>query len=99
MSYLKSMATNKAKSQAYSDKEKVVHVGGIDLLMCWLPAAFPAAEEGAGVVRQRHRLGQVHQGHQDAWHGRRLWAWSFDPAGKWHQIDQDGIVSHAMPCL
>ena len=29
------------------------------------------------------------------------WAWSFDPAGKWHQIDQDGVVSHAMPwrCL
>ena len=25
------------------------------------------------------------------------WAWSFDPSGKWHQIDQDGVVSHAMP--
>ena len=96
MSYLKSMATNKAKSQAYSDKEKVVHVGGIDLLMCSAPPG-----NGSPPLFQQLKKEQVSSDSAIVWikftkdtkmpGEARGWAWTFD-GEVWHQIDNYGTV-------
>ena len=96
MSYFKSIQKNKERAAL----PKVVHVGGIDLLIVSPEPGNP--EPLYQVLRKQQVSGDAAKVYLKFTKDTKMpgmdvgWAWSFDPAGKWHQIDQDGIVSHAM---
>ena len=103
MSYMKTIQKNKERAAL----PKVVHMGGIDLLIVSPEPGNP--EPLFQALRKQQVSGDTAkvylkflkdvQGHQvqDAWHGRRLGVVVRPRCGKWHQINQDGVVSHAMP--
>ena len=97
MSYYKIIQKNKALAA----KPKVVHVGGIDLLIVSPEPGNP--EPLFQVLRKDQVSGDSAKVYLKFMKDTKVpgmdvgWAWSFDPSGKWHQIDQDGVVSHAMP--
>ena len=99
MSYYKTIQKNKALAA----KPKTVHVGGIDLLIVSPEPGNP--EPLFQVLRKDQVSGAAAKVYLKFTKDTKMpgatygWAWSFDGAGKWHQIDQDGSVSHAMPCL
>ena len=99
MSYYKTIQKNKALAA----KPKVIHQGGIDLLVVSPEPGNP--EPLYQVLRKEQVSGDSAKVYLKFMKDTKMpgadsgWAWSFDPAGKWHHIDQDGVVSHAMLCL
>ena len=98
MSYMKTIQKNKERAAL----PKVVHMGGIDLLIVSPEPGNP--EPLFQALRKQQVSGDAAKVYlkflKDTKMPRGMdvgWVWSFDPAGKWHQIDQDGVVSHAMP--
>ena len=97
MSYLKTIQKNKERAAL----PKVVHMGGIDLLIVSPEPGNP--EPLFQALRKQQVSGDTAKVYLKFLKDTKMpgmdvgWVWSFDPAGKWHQINQDGVVSHAMP--